>query len=250
MNRVVVLGCGPAGLLAAHAASLNGADVRIYSIKQPSVISGAQFLHEHIPGLTGKPDGDILISKVGSRDGYARKVYGSSDIPVSWDTIDYTSRPAWSMKKSYDILWDMYGKEIIHYQIMSARDMNWLDELGADLYISSLPAPQMCRNNEHWFESVPMYIHQNIHADIPINTIIYNGISSVSWHRASNLFGHTSFEYGKDPGAPALTGFKPTAHNCDCHPHWMRVGRFGRWQRGVLVHHAFKQVMDAMQQMQ
>src|SRR5262245_15995908 len=91
--RVVVLGCGPAGLLAAHAASLYGCDVRILSIRQPSIISGAQFLHEHIPGVTGDIDGHVLFMKAGTAGGYAKKVYGNSRIPTSWDLWEPESRP-------------------------------------------------------------------------------------------------------------------------------------------------------------
>ncbi|HEY7420289.1 MAG TPA: hypothetical protein VH593_34240, partial [Ktedonobacteraceae bacterium] len=85
MIRAVVLGCGPAGLLAAHACSLNGADVRIFSLKRPSYISGAQYLHQAIPGLSGAPDGDIMITKVGTREGYAKKVYGNANKATSWE---------------------------------------------------------------------------------------------------------------------------------------------------------------------
>lgn len=250
MIRVVVLGCGPAGLLSAHAASLHGCDVRILSIKQPSIIGGAQFLHEFIPGLTRGPDGHVLFTKTGTRDGYARKLYGSSRIPVSWDLWeDATSRPAWSMQKSYDMLWRMYARGIRHFSVSSPDDLRRAEQAGADLYISSLPAHAMCENLDHWFESVSMYIiNKFIDVEVPENTIIYNGNERVPWHRASNLFGHKSMEFARRPdNMGVLSGQKPTAHNCDCNPHWMRVGRFGQWKRGVLVHHAYNEVQNALQ---
>jgi hypothetical protein len=252
MIRVVVLGCGPAGLLAAHAASLHGCDVHILSLKQPSFINGAQFLHEGIPGVTKEPDGHVLFTKTGSRDGYARKVYGSAKMPVSWDLWENAvSRPAWSMQKSYSLLWKMYVRGIKHFPVNSIEDIEAAEQIGADLYITSLPATSMCYNNEHIFESVPMYVSRRFDAPIPENTIIYNGHVDVPWHRASSLFGHRSMEFSRRPmGVNALVGTKPTAHNCDCNPHWMRVGRFGRWKRGVLVHHAFNEVTRALQQVQ
>jgi len=258
MKRVVVLGCGPAGLLAAHAASMAGASVVIYSIKRQSPINGAQYLHREIPGLTHGPDGWITYMKTGDRDGYARKVYGTADVHVSWDQWDAVSKPAWSMQKIYMELWGMY-EQAIRDQEIKPDDLNNLDFFGGfDLCITSLPAHKVCEK-QHIFQSVEMYIKDGFAPGviIPLNTIIYNGHESIPWHRASNLFGFKSMEYGSMGAAKGLQqnpnwtfyGMKPTSPNCDCHPHWMRVGRFGQWKRGVLVHHAFEEVERAMHQM-
>jgi hypothetical protein len=259
VKRVVVLGCGPAGLLAAHAASLSGADVQIFSRRQKSVISGAQYLHRSVPGLLFKPDGMVTFTKTGERDCYAKKVYGTSNIPVSWDIFEaYTSRPAWSMQKSYDLLWKMYEDAIRDYEIVQPNDVHDIvQNVNADLYITSIPLPAICEDG-HFFESVDMWIAQGFWPEmvvIPENTVIYNGHRGVAWHRASSLFGHQSMEFGRQPvvipdGVNVIHGVKPTAHNCDCHPNWMRVGRFGQWKRGVLVHHAYEEVERALQQMQ
>jgi hypothetical protein len=254
LKRVVVLGCGPAGLLAAHAASLNMADVQIFSIPQKSVISGAQYLHRSIPGLTESADGWITYMKTGSRDGYARKVYGVSSIPVSWDLWGQAeSKPAWSMQKAYDVLWEMYKGSIVEFDVR-LFDVVVLESLKADLYISSLPAPLLCHGG-HFFESVDMHIREGFSGavTVPENTIIYNGHLHHPWHRASNLFGFKSMEYATRPpddngDSRLISGVKPTAHNCDCRPDWLRVGRFGQWKRGVLVHHAFEEVELALQQ--
>ena len=50
--NVAVLGCGPAGLIAAWAAEQAGADVQIYSKKVQSIIPGSQYLHGPIPGVS------------------------------------------------------------------------------------------------------------------------------------------------------------------------------------------------------
>lgn len=257
MKRVVVLGCGPSGLLAAHAASMEGADVQIFSHKTPSYISGAQYLHERIPGLTMGIDGHILFTKTGSASGYAKKVYGSSSMDTSWDRFDIgVSRPAWSMQKAYKRLWAMYKDAISDYHVSTPGEALALEGIGADLFITSLPQAVMCSNPEHIFESVPMHIVPDgdpAIAWVPENTVIYNGHPGIAWSRASNLFGHVSIEFPRTPPFHVdnlLHGFKPTMHNCDCNPHWLRVGRFGQWKRGVLVHHAFKEVTDAMHQMQ
>jgi hypothetical protein len=251
-----VLGCGPSGLLAAHAASLQGADVQIFSDKTPSIISGAQYLHEHIPGLSGKPDGHIMFTKIGSPEGYASKVYGSRDADTSWRTFgEAVSRPAWSMRKAYHLLWQMYERAIRNYHVQDAWDLMELEHIEADLRITTLPQSHLCSDNEHMFESVPTYIVTKAlpGISIPPNTVIYNGHNLMPWSRASNLFGHTSMEFPIRPTSTEaneslLMGLKPTMHNCDCNPQWKRVGRFGQWKRGVLVHHAFKEVTSALQQ--
>src|SRR4051794_36471109 len=111
---VAVLGCGPAGLLSAHAAILGGCDVLVYSIKQKSPMNGAQYLHSPIPELTSQdPDAIIRYAKVGTRAGYATKVYGHPEAPCSWDKFEEGPRPAWSLSDSYEELWSRYGDLII-----------------------------------------------------------------------------------------------------------------------------------------
>jgi threonine dehydrogenase-like Zn-dependent dehydrogenase len=50
--KVLVLGCGPAGLLAAERLEREGADVRIAAKKVKSIMPGAQYLHMSIGGVT------------------------------------------------------------------------------------------------------------------------------------------------------------------------------------------------------
>jgi hypothetical protein len=50
-KRVLILGCGPAGLFAAQAAKNAGADYRILSKRRKSEMFGAQFLQSPIAGI-------------------------------------------------------------------------------------------------------------------------------------------------------------------------------------------------------
>ena len=55
---VIVIGCGPAGLAAVHAAHTLGAKVRIMAPKQKTPQLGPITLHRAIPEInTGPPDG-------------------------------------------------------------------------------------------------------------------------------------------------------------------------------------------------
>ena len=63
--KVAVLGCGPAGLFACHAAVRGGAEVDVYSQKKRSEIGGAQYLHQHVPDVTGtEPEAMITFAQM------------------------------------------------------------------------------------------------------------------------------------------------------------------------------------------
>ena len=78
--KVVVLGCGPAGLIAAHAAAMQGADIRIMSKPRKSFMNGAQYLHKHINGTPYSDPFQVSYEMLGSPEQYRLKVYGAK-----WD---------------------------------------------------------------------------------------------------------------------------------------------------------------------
>lgn len=252
--RVTILGCGPAGLMAAHAVrqELPKAEIYIYSETKKSVISGAQYLHEAIPGLTSpSPDGIINFVKHGTRAGYATKLYGSPDAPCSWDAFDGGPVQAWQLDKVYDELWDRFSI-LIEEATVEAFDMIELLE-DNDLVISAIPKPAICvKPYEHEFHSREIWIsdYNNLPYEYSDNVILYNGDPLDHWYRASRLFGHDSTE-STDPMAGAVRGIKPLGHTCNC---WSGkvacVGRFGRWEKGVLVNHAYRNAIEACRALQ
>jgi Pyridine nucleotide-disulphide oxidoreductase len=106
MKEVVVLGCGPAGLIAAHAAIQSGCKVQVLSEKKKSALYGAQYLHEYIPGLEEHRSGIIQYRYIGGESGYALKVYGDMSHPTSW--MKKKSHMGYDLRQIYSILWDMY----------------------------------------------------------------------------------------------------------------------------------------------
>lgn len=256
--KVVILGCGPAGLLAAHGASLaldGQAEITIVSIKQKSVMAGAQFIHEEIPGID-VPGFAIQLLKLGTKEGYAQKVYGDPNHPCSWDNYDRGLVPAWPMKAIYEELWDRYEDKIIDMKI--DRDvLDSIEDGNADYLISSIPAPTLCRLEHHSFESSAVKIvvwPESVAGAV----ITYNGDPNYQEYRMSFMFGQMAMEY---PIHAELRSFwtlgkkvvhveKPQSNNCTCRDQWRRVGRYGRWQRGVLVHHAFQEVYDSLSMLQ
>lgn len=248
--RVLILGCGPAGLLAAHAVEQSGQhsiDICSKAI-EPSHIHGAQYVHKPIPGIhdPNMPDGVVRYEKWGKRGVYARKVYGDTSAPCSWDTVDGRA-PAWMMEATYEELWQRYSRLIYATEITPYT----LDEIKEDynLVISSIPAWALCHKKDvHVFDRAHVSFKFLAAADLSEdNVIIYNGENDVPWYRRSELFGHGWDEYGGKIEDADYTGVKPISTSCDCYPDVRRVGRFGQWSKGVLVHDAYYDTLRIME---
>lgn len=274
MSRdVAILGCGPAGLLAAHAATQSGCKPVIYSLIQPSKIFGAQYLHRAIPGITEEdPDMIIDVAKSGSREGYARLVYGYPQADVSWDRFQPEQIPAWNLRTAYDTLWTMYGPNIIH------RDLDFgsvaaSKELAAyDTIFSSVPMPVLCGDDTHKFRDQPIEVlvqppdpddwnpdyHVMLYNGFPPDGSV-GGTIGYPWYRFSKINGWSCWEYAQyhpDPdeslgwaGRYIMKGKKPLHTNCDCAAvlSITPIGRWGKWKRGELTHHAYEDVLNALQ---
>jgi hypothetical protein len=249
---VVVLGCGPAGLLAAHAAQSVGMEVVIVSKKVRSNLQGAQFLHQFIPGLTSpQPDAVIDVRKVGTKEGYATKVYGDPSAPVSWDNYDGPT-PAWNLLYSYDQLWETWKDRIIDREV-DEDVMEWASDY---LHVvSSVPLPVLAAawgqgpEADHaadWvFEFQDVHISVGLKVMLAPQVVVYNGEPTDEYYRASRLFGWGSMEY---PMAKQDTKLirKPLRSNVgdEVYPWVQRVGRYGKWEKPVLAHHAYTDVME------
>src|SRR5262245_4445388 len=236
MIDIVGLGCGPSGLLAVHGAIMaaaeldfDGLDVHIVSTKRKSPMAGAQFVHKAIPGLSLQ-EGAVRIGKVGTRQDYAYKVYGNPMHECSWDNYPEGWRPCWSMKEVYEELWGRYGNWV-QDQVVGPKVLDEIEQTGADMLISSIPAPVLCDSGNHAFLSSEVKI---VVCPSPAseNFIIYDGNREHHYYRQSNMYGQAAFEYGQVGSPPAKMSaemrlvrvMKPQGHNCDCRPLWRRVG--------------------------
>lgn len=250
-NQVVIYGCGPSGLLAAHAVALEGLEPVILSNKVKSSIPGATYLHEPIQGVTSiLPDGQIKFEKHGTRDGYAAKVYGDPTAPCSWDDWDEGSRPMWSMHDMYNRLWAEYS-DAIHDVLISPHTASQIASKFR-LAISSIPMRSICYNQAHQWDMVKVWIAHEAWNGCPDDTIVYNGELLIPWYRTSRIFEHEATESMRpvpwsDPSARTKQGWKPIKTDCNCHSGIERVGRYGLWQKGVLVHQAFEQTQAILE---
>lgn len=245
MNRVCILGCGPAGLLAAHACELLGQPFDILSRKEKSIIHGAQYLHEPIPDISSpEPDGALTYTKVGTEEGYAEKVYGDPLAPTSWKIFPNGEHRAWSMTDLYADLWKRYHGAVIEQFIDMERLLTLFSEYPK--IICSIPAKAICHRTQHKFYGAKVTFTEHCEIDGTPNMIMYSGDRSHWWYRTSRVFGHEATET-TDPTREGFRGIKPTWHTCNCFGDVIRVGRFGKWAKGVLVHDAFRDTVRALQ---
>ena len=256
---VTILGCGPAGLMAAHAAAEAGADINIVSKRRKSELFGAQYLHAPIPDIT---DGDpvrVEYRLEGDSFAYKQKVYGPLwDGSVSPDDLP-GRHDAWDIRQTYDRLWDLYSHNIVDVNISGGLIAAWLNSKEVPLIISSIPRPALCMRG-HTFGSQDIIAAGDapgrgirIPYNAPPNTVICNGNENPSWYRLSNIFDHHTAEWSMaslrtaPPVATAAVVKKPLFHNCDCLAEVIHVGRYGRWEKGVLSHEAFNDTYTAVE---
>lgn len=266
--RVAILGSGPAGLMSAaavchgHDWTSNAYDIKILSNNGKSSLYGAQYLHAPIPGYTNntypyakRPIRYVLF---GAPDEYRRKVYGPDwDGTVSPEELEDTHY-AWDIRQTYDALWDEFKDDVDRIHMDPAGLRMLLDGNTAfgkfDLIINTIPRPMLCREG-HQFRSTSIWAageapELGIDLDrfrCAPETVMCNGEETPSWYRVSNIFGYKTVEwpeYSKPPIPSVAAVAKPLKTNCDCFSEVLHVGRYGKWTKGVLTHHAYQEVLE------
>lgn len=258
--RVLVFGCGPAGLLAAYAAEREfNADVTVVSVKQKSPLYGCQYLHGPIPGLA-LPQATVNYHLRGTAEQYRKKVYGSLRPPTSVSPQLYEGlSPAWDIRNMYDQLWDRFEPKVNDLRVQPEDVIGLLDHFMPDGAVSSIPLPSLCQAGEqHTFNSVPVWaVGETPDRPFPISfppfTVACDGTEEIGWYRGANVFGYRTVEWPghlrKVPVRGVVKVNKPLSTNCDCLAAVLRVGRFGMWQKGILVHETYDAVTQYLQVM-
>lgn len=258
--RVAILGCGPAGLMAAHAAVIQGHEVDIISKRRKSEMYGAQYLHRPIPGTPDVSNGIVVYQlQGGTHEDYRRKVYGH-EYGGSVSTQEFGEpHDAWDIRATYNLLWQLYFERIKAAE-WNAQNTHVLTEaivVGYDMVISSLPRPVLCHNRTvHQFASKKIWAigdaperGQFVPKELRAKemSVICEASPEVGWYRASTIFGYSTVEWAT-PRKPPISGIaevtKPLLHDCDCWPRIRHVGRYGHWQKGVLSHTAYFDTLD------
>lgn len=264
-KSVAILGCGPAGLMVAHAAEIMGWDFRIYSKKQKSKLYGAQYLHKPIPKLDCGSAMTVAYKLNGSPRSYRFKVYGPE-----WDgTVspeDYSeSHFAWDIRRAYDELWDQYSEQITPWEMTesgakSATALNMFKTYrNVDLVISTIPRTIWAEPDDV-FESQKVWAlgdteDARVHLYRPEPfTVVCDGTHQNEWYRVSNIFGFCTMEwpyincFAPPPAIGASIVNKPLKHNSKAASDFIHLGRFGKWEKGVLSTDAFYDAMKVFAQ--
>jgi hypothetical protein len=252
VGRIVVLGCGPAGLAAAQAAVDSCHEVVIISnTDKPSRQFGCQYLHAPIPGYEFAPKTLVGYWLIGTPEEYRQKVYGK-DWTGKVSPEDFEGvHEAWDIRRTYEEMW----KSIIH------GDKAWIHveepikdgiippcvyAFKPDKIISTIPATALCYRQEHEFKYHAIYASGSTSPKpYDENTIICDGTSKHDWYRIARVFVYQTTEWATQPatGEPNVCVPKPLSTDCNCYPEIARVGRYGTWKKSVLVHEVYPEVM-------
>lgn len=284
--RCAILGCGPAGLLAAHACKMNYVDFDIFSKARKSHLFGSQYLHEPIPGLTEEGDMGVPVKYIveGTPEQYRRKTHGKwwgGRIDPEEFQTDHT---AWNIRQHYDLLWNMYGGLVDDYEIptdygptagnsIHRRVSMELSLDRYDLVISTVPRTIWAIEGEEYIYSEGWALGdapergQVVEDMVPEvrgewgyigdNQIVCDGTDTVSWTRLSRVFGYTTVEWphhAPQPHPSAVMvrkplGYTPAPGKINPTSEWLHVGRYGKFERGIVVSDAFRDVVKRIQEM-
>lgn len=256
-KSALILGCGPAGLFAAHAFVEAGWKVAILSKKRRSEMYGAQYLHQPIPGLTkSEPIVMRYILRGGTADDYQSKVYGPMPMGEGFQVSPSSlsgQHPAWDIREAYWAAWDRYAELITDVPKISAQSLvEGVDFDAYDYTLSSIPAPDICLGG-HFFRSQQVWAIGDAPergvfcpVNVPAGQVVCDASPDTSWYRASHVFGYKSAEWPqhrKPPIENVVSIVKPVDNTCLCWP-WkrsrlVRIGRYGTWNKRELSHNAY-----------
>lgn len=253
-KSVAILGCGPSGLMVAHAAAMAGWDFRVYSKKRKSRLFGAQYLHEPIPGMTTEPGTIVQYILEGTPEEYRRKVYGEGwDGTVSPEDMTETHY-AWDIRACYDKMYSAYEGDIVDCEITKEwvfdghGNTGGTGRINCDLVISTVPRKLWARPGDNFLSTRVWAIGDapELGIETPFRpadqTVICDGTHDVGWYRASNIFGYCTIEW-PEHNRPPLEGVslveKPLTHNSRAASDFIHLGRFGAWAKGILTTDVF-----------
>ncbi len=257
-KSVAILGCGPSGLMVAHAANMLGWNFRVFSKKRKSQLFGSQYLHKPIPGISEEPATVVTYHLEGTPEEYRQKVYGPSwDGTVSPEDLDH-DHYAWDIRSAYDKMYSNYEEQIVNCEFKNVNGGFWYNQIvlkSYDLVISTVP-------RKIWAEPGDVFASTKVWAigdapelgqEAPFRphdfNIICDGSEDVGWYRASNVFGHCTIEWPErtKPPIPRLALVeKPLFHNSTAASDFHHLGRYGAWQKGVLTTDVFDQAFGIL----
>jgi hypothetical protein len=117
-----------------------------------------------------------------------------------------------------------------------------------DHVVSTIPAPSVCEHpaftrsmSGHMFASHTVKAVGSVMPyPVDANYVVCDGTSETDWYRNAVVFGYQTTEWPRKQRVDAVTVRKPLFNECDCHPEVIRLGRYGAWRKGILVHNVYE----------
>lgn len=232
--KIAVLGDGPAGMFAAHAAISLGHDVRIFSGKKTYIIkSHRSLLQLPIPQAYGRGF-TVDYQMIGRPEEFRAKGGRREDAVVSTES-------RWSLEQAFDVVNRLYGHLVLPWD----ESVDWIPET-FDKIVSSVSAKSLCRDPSHEFEGDLVFFNYSAPSRLGDrdNIVLASGSSVQPWTVACRVEGaeYTEYPLSVLQDSPMATVFGdravhqdvvPKSTTCDCYPHIIRIGPLGRWDGGV-----------------
>jgi hypothetical protein len=244
-------------MAAAWAVLRAGHKVHFYAnTDQPSVLYGCQYLHAPIPLPKKYSIRQTRVSyrMQGRAEDYRKKVYGSRwGGTVSPEDLE-AEHDAWDIRATYGALWEQIVRHNRVSLSPSVIHHNWIATHTAELsryshVISTIPATALCAER-HGFQSHTILAAGSTMAGDDSDEVVCDGTPDASWYRTACVFGYRTIEWPAGtllpPTVHAVKVRKPLSSDCDCHPEIIRLGRYGAWRKGILVHQVFEDAEKIM----
>jgi hypothetical protein len=256
--KVVILGGGPSGAMAAWACIQYGHDPVVYD-ENPEKISigqnhGVFALWDNCDLFLSQSQ-RVQIGLVGAKglpkatveEIYRDKVYGGDVVPDSVSISKYAGskyKVSYNHAEAYQQIIDIISPgRILQYKYQEPRDLIPLFH-GYELVISTIPAPVMWPDMV--WPSKDAYIY---HSEAPKEDafMIYNVNSSIPWYRCSAIFSHFTMEYPSLPDSEkkyvkVRKIIDPPQPVIETDNFWS-VGRFGGWNKDMLTEDVYWHVL-------
>jgi hypothetical protein len=176
----------------------------------------------------------------------------------------------WNIRTAYQRLWSRYGKTVRDKDFRHVGDAaELIASQRFSMVISTLPRKLWSEPGDEFIYSqgwaTSGELAKAICYGMDNNSIVCDGTDSVSWSRASRVFGHCTVEWPWNDGERPPYGneeakisrlmkplrCKTSAGNGDSlvggGPPWVFAGRYGEWKKGVVVTDTMKTVSRALE---
>ncbi len=255
--RIAILGAGPSGMMAAHAASECGNYVDIFDAdpNKSKRNAGVFFLHDscNLP-LTPTSIQQRLLGAEGQSDesvasAYGHKVYG---VPSVKSSVLQVRSHLWVMGfnsgEAINMLWDLYGNQVQNKAIQGLNDIGGLLR-EYDKVISTIPLHHIYSGLD--YESATLWVKSG-QAPEDESWILYNINENCDWYRCSAIWGTFTMEYGAGHIPIRRDGynyFEVTKvvgrRNIPAHSERLLfTGRYGAWDKTILTHTVYDRVLE------